>query len=235
MRRSRVDPQGYPQQRWITPTYLCSPLWFTFQCHKPAAGNVDMVSRAAVINAPYSSKKERQNGVGAKHPMGVRGIATRRRSFCAARREELSRTSRSVQRSRRFKRGAGWRRPKGRTRQGACRTFTEGSYALSCTVVQFATDVTAKKQLNFNNLVAEYLAMNQGRRSFAHLGRPMATKPITSPAQLILPKGKCGKRAESVGARFGSDRPPLCRGRSPWRTRCHRLAFGMPFRHGVLG
>ena len=44
-----------------------------------------MVSRAAVINAPYSSKKERQNGVGAKHPMGVRVIATRRRSFCAAR------------------------------------------------------------------------------------------------------------------------------------------------------
>jgi hypothetical protein len=32
-----------------------------------------------------------------------------------------------------------------------CRTFAEVSYALLCTVMQFATGVTAKKQRKFNN------------------------------------------------------------------------------------
>lgn len=55
----------------------------------------------------------------------------------------------------------GWRRPKWRPRQDACRTFAEGSYELQCTVMQFATDVAEKKQPQFNNLGSEYLATNQ--------------------------------------------------------------------------
>jgi hypothetical protein len=34
--------------------------------------------------------------------------------------------------------------------QNPCRTFAEVSYALLCTVMQFATDVTAKNNRNFN-------------------------------------------------------------------------------------
>jgi hypothetical protein len=37
--------------------------------------------------------------------------------------------------------------------QNPCRTFAEVSYALLCTVMQFATDVTAKKQCKFKDLV----------------------------------------------------------------------------------
>jgi hypothetical protein len=38
-----------------------------------------------------------------------------------------------------------------------CRTFAEVSYALLCTVMQFATDVTAKKQCKFKDLVPSEL------------------------------------------------------------------------------
>jgi hypothetical protein len=37
--------------------------------------------------------------------------------------------------------------------QNPCRTFAEVSYALLCTVMHFATDVTAKKERKFKDLV----------------------------------------------------------------------------------
>jgi hypothetical protein len=43
-----------------------------------------------------------------------------------------------------------------------CRNFAEISYALLCTVMQFATDVTAKKRCKFNDLVPSESATNQG-------------------------------------------------------------------------
>src|ERR1700676_664210 len=55
--------------------------------------------------------------------------------------------------------------------QNPCRTFAEVSYALLCTVMHFATDVTAKKQRKFKNLGVEYLATNQGVVGSSPAGR----------------------------------------------------------------
>jgi len=58
------------------------------------------------------------------------------------------------------------RRPERRAGQGACRTFAEVSYALLCTVMQFATDVTARKQRKVKNLGVEYLGYEPGGCGF---------------------------------------------------------------------
>src|ERR1700674_4232283 len=55
--------------------------------------------------------------------------------------------------------------------QNPCRTFAEVSYALLCTVMQFATDVTAKKQRKFKDLVPSEPATNQGVVGSSPAGR----------------------------------------------------------------
>jgi hypothetical protein len=57
--------------------------------------------------------------------------------------------------------------------QNPCRTFAEVSYALLCTVMQFATDVTAKKQPKFKNLGADY---KPGGRWALYANRSIATR-----------------------------------------------------------
>ena len=47
-----------------------------------------------------------------------------------------------------------------------CRTFAEVSYALLCTVMHFATDVTAKKERKFKDLVpSDYEPGGRGFKS----------------------------------------------------------------------
>jgi hypothetical protein len=55
--------------------------------------------------------------------------------------------------------------------QNRCRSFAEVSYALLCTVMQFATDVTAKKQRKFKDLVLPEPATNQGVVGSSPAGR----------------------------------------------------------------
>jgi hypothetical protein len=61
--------------------------------------------------------------------------------------------------------------------QNPCRTFAEVSNALLCTVMHFATDVTAKKQCKFKDLVPQNLATNQGVVGSSPAGRARIPPP----------------------------------------------------------
>src|SRR6202521_2291270 len=61
--------------------------------------------------------------------------------------------------------------------QNPCRTFAEVSYALLCTVMQFATDVTAKNNVNSKTWCLQNLATNQGVVGSSPAGRARIPPP----------------------------------------------------------
>ena len=93
-------------------------------------------------------------------------------------------------------------------REKPCRTFAEVSYALSCTIMEFATDVTAKKQPKFKNLGADD---EPGSRWALYANRSIA-RLVRSITVTRLSYGTENSRALTTTSR-NTDRPhPLIDG-----------------------
>jgi hypothetical protein len=84
-------------------------------------------------------------------------------------------------------------------RTNSCRTFAEVSYALCCSVMQFATGVTAKKQRDFNNLRRRNLSTNQGVVGSNPAGRARIAKACRETGLFFL-----------ATLRFRSSLPDVC-------------------------
>jgi hypothetical protein len=77
--------------------------------------------------------------------------------------------------------------------QNPCRTFAELSYALLCTVMQFATDVTAKKQRKFKNLGAGIPGYEPGARRAPRYCGAMVWRACGNDSRRLRERLDCAK------------------------------------------
>src|ERR1700680_1538736 len=115
--------------------------------------------------------------------------------------------------------------------QNPCRTFAEVSYALLCTVMQFATDVTAKNNVNYEPGGRGFKSCRGRQYSMGYELQVRSFRGLRDPCGTFYPQnGLARVRDTQHGARFLTIRDQVRLLEQPTNIRT-RVVAG----HGMIG